>query len=147
MPAQKADPNDTTERFENAVKYGETVRCLRKNGLEAWNNFKADLPAIPIRWKPGTQEIYQKLRQLGVTGEDTDVKTDNWERHHFLLQLGRIIKNNPEGSYLRLMQIAYNIGQLEAEIRKSEAYTDEMKQFYDNNELAFIETYVDFDNQ
>lgn len=148
------------EHFANMVKYGKTVRGLKKNGLELWNSAKEGLPNVSVTWKPEAFGYYEKLRNLGVTGDDGDEKNGSWEPHHFLVQLGRIVKNNPEGNFIRLMQIAYNIGQLTCELELDEAreergeqtiYTDEIVNFFDDNNLDSIESYVSvalvYDNQ
>src|ERR1700722_19462110 len=98
------------------LHYGEHVRSNKIDGLEAWNKIKKItekyINKTNFKWTTIAWSIYQILKTLGVTGDDDDIKDETWEPNHFLLQLGRIVKNNinnPE--IIRLLQIAYNLGQ------------------------------------
>jgi hypothetical protein len=58
------------------------------------------------------------------------------------LQLVRIPKNNPECNIVRLVQIAYNLGQLSVEYKDDSVYTLAVKRFYDMNNLGAMSTYT-----
>ena len=85
--------------------------------------------------------IYQ-LRKIGITGDDHDQKDDVWEINHFVIQHGRIVKNN-EPNLIRLMQIAYNAGQKLASV---DQYPNEMlpkiDALYNQYEMNNIMSYI-----
>ena len=68
------------------------------------------------------------------------------ELMHFYLQHTRIPKNNQDKpDIFRLYQIAYNTGQLNAEItnvENNDIYTEDMKRFYIEYRLDNISTYI-----
>lgn len=137
----------TIQTLWNAVDaYGFSVRRQKKiSGLEAWNKIKSAIPVINIQWSETSKSIYEQLRRLGVTGDDDDEKNPSWEHHHFLIQHGRIVKNN-EGSLLRLLQIAYNTGQYRAAKCEKDAqnhYTELMLETYIIGDFGNPCTYTD----
>jgi hypothetical protein len=134
----------------NTIARGKAIRSENKDGLQAWNDMKNTLPSNEcVVWKKITMKYYSDLRELGVTGDDGDEKNENWAPNHFLLQLGRIIKNNPRGgNVVRLCQIAYNIGQLSAELDKEHlsgisVYTADMKRYFYKHGLGELNSYVE----
>lgn len=79
-------------------------------------------------------------------GFDKLILSNEVERHHFFIQLFRIMhlayNLDQEGlSMLKLMQIAYNIGQFKA-AHQQKAYPKELIEFFDTNKLGEISTYV-----
>lgn len=120
--------------------YGKYIRSKGKDGLESWNSIKNEIPDIKLSWKENAKRIYKDLRELGTTGDNNDKKDEKWEEQHFLLQHGRIIKNN-EGNLMRLMQIAYNSGQFCEANQKN--YSEEQKQYYSEHNLNNMFTYLD----
>lgn len=128
--------------WEKTIKYGYQTNTERRPGLEAWNRIKNSVPQYSLSWTENSKTIYENLRLMGVTGDDFDEKNESWEAHHFLIQHGRIVKNN-DGSLMRLLQIAFNAGQLQAVRERSQLYSEEMLRFYDENRLNRVDMFVD----
>jgi hypothetical protein len=149
--------------FNTVINYGYYVRKSEKNGLEAWNEIKKimsendymriKIDAVLNNWdieiyiegkqtkEPGLLYNYLKY-ELGLHGEEDDMEKmekKTWERNHFYLQLGRIPKNN-RCNMIRLLQIAYNIGQLVCEM-KGKRYNEKQMNFFFMNRLYKMETY------
>ena len=61
----------------------------------------------------------------------------------FIFSIPTLNYNTP--NLVRLMQIAYNAGQLKAAYN-DEIYTPELKQYYKENNLDNIETYMDLES-
>jgi hypothetical protein len=145
--------------FQKVIDYGKIVRSSGKDGLEAWNNIKNlfDDQLNCEKWTierivndkvmTNINDIYDYVyNTLDMKGDEYDDKIDHelWEKKHFFLQLIRIIKNNPEFSFRRLMQIAYNIGQLSNYIDNDPLFAGEPKKYFYDNDLYKISAYVDF---
>jgi len=128
------------------INYGYDVRINKKDGLERWNFVKPLFPPFSLNWKESSKKIYNDLVELGVnnseTSEESGLSHVEWERNHYLLQHGRIIYKNPEGSLVRLMQIAYNIGQFRAEQEKK-SYSVKQLTYYRTHKLDLLNTYID----
>lgn len=102
-----------------------------------------------------------KKNQLKIFGEEGDeedkaLEHDIWEQYHFFLQLIRIPKNNPEINLIRLLQIAYNLGQLSvyigdgsgfrsrsgSEFEANSVISFKAQQYFKLNNLDKLESYV-----
>jgi len=133
------------ELWEISINYGYNTRINKKDGFENWNLFKKILPDCKLEWKDTTNTIYTDLIALDVNADDDEKKSGfshaEWERHHYLIQHGRIIHNNPSGSLIRLLQIAYNAGQFKAELEKR-IYPAKQLQYYISHELNRVTTYI-----
>lgn len=131
------------------LHYGEYVRSNKMDGLEAWSKVKKItekyINKILFKWTSKLLFVYQILKSLGVTGDDDDIKNETWAPNHFLLQLGRIVKNNiNDPEIIRLLQIAYNLGQLKICIDQEKfPYTFEQLTFYKENNLKDLLSYFD----
>ena len=133
------------ELWDIVSEYGYNVRQKNINGLDAWNKIKPLLKSVKysLDWK---NNFYDDLLMVGVRDVDKeDMPYNEWQKHHFLIQHGRIVKRNPP-SIMRLMQIAFNSGQFRA-VRDSPIYTQEMLDFYDDNKLSDVETYIDISSK
>lgn len=76
---------------------------------------------------------------------DKNYLANGIEPHHFYIQHFRIpnLESN-KLSVLKLLQIAYNAGQFKAELEKNNSvYATEFVDFYKNNKLDQIDTYID----
>jgi len=130
-----------TKLWSCLIDYGYKTRINNKNGLERWNYVKQLFPEYKLTWKESSTKIYNNLLKLDVIEDETGLSHEEWERHHYLLQHGRIINNNPDGSLVRLMQIAYNIGQFRAEQEKK-SYPVKQLAYYNENKLDKISSYI-----
>ena len=152
------------ELFDKVIEYGKFVRENNLDGLEAWVGIKGlfDTGIICAGWNinrniggketSDINEIYEYVyNELGIKGEDTDDDKStteshlSWEKKHFLLQLIRIIKNIPGNkfSFVRLGQIAYNIGQISVYIDSDPIYERDPRDYYYSNELDKLKSYID----
>lgn len=153
--------------FNKVIEYGKYVRENNLNGLQAWTDIKGlfDSQITCPQWNTkrniggketsDINEIYLYVyNDLGMSGEDIDDDKSTteshltWEKKHFLLQLIRIIKNIPENkfSFLRLGQIAYNIGQLSVYMDSDDIYNGKPREFYLSNKLNKLESYVNINS-
>ena len=134
------------ELWNGITEYGYRTRQGKLDGLERWNNIKKTIPNIKIEWTNKSKKIFDDLKTFGVdsseNAEEAGLEKNEWDRNHFLIQHGRIIKNNPEGNLIRLFQIAYNAGQFRAENEKTQ-YSPDIRDYYVRNELNKLETYLD----
>jgi hypothetical protein len=147
--------------WDSFVKYGYEVRHGKKKGYDAWSVVKTPLASIDNDckfsiWNNKSVTYYDLLKnKLGLNGDtivdangnETNDVADHliWEPHHFMLQHGRIVKNN-KPSLLRLLQIAYNAGQLRAERQSNgdKAFANEQISFYNDstNGMTYIRSYI-----
>ena len=153
--------------FNKVIEYGKYVRENNLNGLIAWTDIKGlfnleiNCPKWNIIRNIGDKEssdieqiysyVYDNLDMRGEDSDDdksTQIAHLSWEKQHFFLQLIRIIKNIPENkfSFVRLGQIAYNIGQLTVYIDSDPIYDGSPRDYYYSNKLNELESYVDIDS-
>ena len=142
-----------TELWNKVQQYGFDVRQNKLDGQKMWEQIQTPLNINKIegKWDLILIGAYSHMKsKLGVKEvkceilESDKVKQhDVWEKLHFYLQHTRVpvLKFN-EPILCRLMQVAYNSGQLKAEYEDS-IYTDAMKEYYDKLKLNKMETYMD----
>jgi len=137
---------------------GCIVRNIGLDGKASWGVFKNELEQInrPSMLTSSIQAMLPKHYKV----EDNDLDHNNCiftigtltmkhfdkndemkEQHHFLIQHFRLIAMCTDNiiPFNRLMQLAYNAGQFEADRKK---YDPQIVAFYDANKLGDIETYV-----
>jgi hypothetical protein len=88
---------------------------------------------------------------LKMYGENNDhikyqIDSDSQLKYHFYLQLARIPFNN-NLELVRLLQIAYNIGQLSVHLDNDSIFTPEAKDYYQINKLHDINSYINLDDK
>ena len=148
-----------TEKLENLFdqikEYGKYIRNNKPDqGGTAWGELKKILESnVRGEWNPKVKEFFVYMRsdlkiqecENEIPIKDEVERHKMWEKHHFYLQHARIpTLNFNEASLTRLLQIAYNVGQLEAVWDdKFEFYTYELKGYYNQNSLYKMETYMD----
>ena len=98
-----------------------------------------------MQWKIDTIKRYHELSKGAdmKIPEKKDVPQEHheqWEVEHFFLQHFRIPHLN-KASLVKLMQIAYNAGQLEAE-RNSKHYPHDAKKYSADQQLILFSSYV-----
>lgn len=148
--------------------YGTVTRLGDLDGLKKWNELKANLEkcssgAFSTRWLDVAVARYYHMKKsepegglglLETVDECGDIK-QIWDYNHFFLQHARIPKNNrdkfPEGlndvTFVTLMQIAYNAGQLNAEmnVKKNPFYLAEHPNwitYYSAEKLSSFTSYI-----
>lgn len=83
--------------------------------------------------------------ELKIYGEEEDkvsksIDNNVWEQNHFFLQLIRIPKNN-ELNLIKLLQVAYNLGQLSVCLEKGN-FSSKAIDYFKTNNLDKLESYV-----
>jgi hypothetical protein len=137
----------------NDVKnYGFHVRTNDLDGLASWNTIKKEFIVNKVigGWDIKIVGVYAHMKtKLGIKEEpceidekDPSMQKKIWEKHHFYLQHARIpVLNINEPRLYRLMQVAYNAGQLKA-LFDDKFYTEDMVEYYDKNNLGKLGTYM-----
>ena len=137
--------------FDKVKKYGHHTRSNNLDGLDQWNKLKQILTkfsTINTEWEPTIKIHYLHMKnELGIKEEITETPDHStWQKHHFYLQHTRIPSLNPnDASIIRLMQIAFNAGQLQA-LWNDSFYTNEIKKYYLDNKFGEMGTYMTLDN-
>jgi hypothetical protein len=142
------------------MQYGTHVRKNGLNGLESWEKIKTLLEGVPCdtavdgcTWSNEASGYFEQLVHLALVEneEGSSLSHEQWERHHFFIQLGRIpYRSKGSLSLVRLFQIAYNIGQLRCEFTKmsgdgrdhDEVYTPALMTFFRDNKLYDARSYA-----
>jgi len=132
------------------IEYGTYVRINKLNGLDYWNMLKQFLKSnkTSFIWLPDAMSRFEEMKKMGIVDENNiekQIPQNIWEAHHFYLQHARIpFKNKNGATFVRLFQIAYNAGQLNAEmnIKKNSIYTEEWKKYYSVNNLNSPQEYA-----
>ena len=127
------------------IKYGDKF-----DGLKYWNSIKPFLNNIDNRvheeiiWNKNHDIVISNFSLVRSLIPEYDENNKLIEKNHFLLQQLNIPKkDNGNASFVRLMQIALNIGQMQKYINE---YPDNIKQLIDQNNLSNINTYMTNDN-
>ena len=147
------------ELWLDTIKIGNEVRKKKWDGQKEWQplkekygNYYFKKPNDKIKIKDSFKNIKDKTKykvkkkdkehqkvKLVVNGSELD---NTKEIHHFFIQHFRIpIMGDFELPIIKILQIAYNAGQFEAE-RENNTYSDEVTNFYDENALGRLDTYV-----
>jgi hypothetical protein len=140
--------NELTNLFNNVMKYGFLVRKHKLDGKKYWTNAENVISPNNIsmnKWSVQSYSFYYDLINMGVIEDPTMITThDEWQYNHFLLQHGRLIKK--ECALNRLLQIAYNGGQMAYCLKNSEGtyvYTYERIKYYVSNSMTRWSTYIE----
>jgi hypothetical protein len=144
--------NKLIDLYEKVKQYGKLTKTYKMDGLKQWRKIKPliQVSTVKAQWNNEVKDIYIDMRMklkleecIDEINEDDDkLRHDIWEKHHFYLQHGRIpMLNFNNGRLVRLLQIAYNAGQLSA-IFNDPFYTDQMKEYYREMKLDKIDTYM-----
>lgn len=161
--------------FNNLILYGKYVRTNQLDGLEYWNKIKEIVTHSrydsinnilgskwvitriindeqPYKQVDNLKEIYSfvhdNLRMYGEEGDEVKYNIDHdlWSKYHFYLQLARIpVKNNLDLG--RLLQIAYNLGQLSVHLNDDYIFTSKSKEYFETNQLNNINSYINLDGK
>jgi hypothetical protein len=143
--------------FNKVIWYGYKVRKNKLDGLEHWNKLKNCVKENNIdinidgNWEitvnntegdelDNINDIYDFFHDdLGMRGEEDDEKNEDWEKYHFFLQLARIPKKN-KLDLIRLLQVAYNIGQYNCD-KEEEKYDENAMMIFNENNLGKLVSY------
>lgn len=125
-------------------KYNDSL-----DGLGVWNNLKRSLVDIQkddlITWNSSHENMIYSLSEMKNSLKEYDEENNLIEKNHFLLQLFNIPKKDITAPFNRLIQIAFNIGQLKHEL-DDKKFGFNITQIYKENNMEKISTYMDDEN-
>jgi len=145
MDSQSTNSLDIKQLFATLISYGFLVKKNKCDGQKSWQKYKSLYESNKTIYHQKTILEIAKLIEYNV--DENDKQHDNVtiningkklsnkiEIEHFFIQLFRISKMNPNGLPLvKLLQIAYNIGQLNAVI-ELELFDRDIVQFYKSHQ-------------
>ncbi len=141
--------------YEYTFKQAQQVQLLEQDnndvdGRAIWKQIEMEVDGVNItglNYKDELKEIFSKMTNLinKYKMEESEYKPKS---NHFFMQLKNLVdkKSNFEIKLNRLLQIAYNAGQLSVFISKK-LISDELIDFINENNLLDLNTYVSKENQ
>jgi len=154
------DPKMTSllELWKDTLQTGYYVRKNKSDGLASWQPLKVKystnntvyqlsdkiIGLINCCFKKGVDTMEYTDCSVVLLGESSIAIKNGSDIPHFFVQHFRIpfMAGGKEISFFKLMQIAYNAGQFRAASEESNAYDCHTKNFYSDNKLDNLETYV-----
>jgi len=124
------------DMYNRVAEYGYCVRKNRLDGLKMWLLLKDTLSTVfgkkTYRWNIESSQIsgeYSKLgsKYIGHLEHVDEDEMDQWEKEHFLVQHIRILHESPEPTIVKMLQVAYNTGQLKSEMEESSEFYENLK--------------------
>jgi hypothetical protein len=117
---------DIDELFHLIKTYGNAVRETKRDGLAHWQFVKPALKTKDCKltsdWNPIMySEEYANFRKRVLQLEELHANGEKNEANHFIIQCLRIPVKE-KYSTIKILQIAYNIGQLEKSIDKNNSF-------------------------
>lgn len=135
--------------WKSTLSYGENSKEKNLDGLDSWHRLRNVLAKYPIlgKWKLESFQLYDQIIDLGLVDENPKkMNKDVWEKNHIYIQHGKIpLKNKMKPTLLKLLQIAFNAGQLRQQMinRNDQFYSQTMRDFYLTNALDQADTYME----
>jgi len=141
--------------WDTVILTGQTVRSSNSDGYQQWQPLKTlyeQITIVKFSVKESHKEAVEKFLKPGndlLNYVDCSINNGNFmvknqDAGHFFVQLYRIcLMEKFELSLVKLMQIAYNIGQFVASVKLGE-YPDEVVDYFFQNRLDKIDTYIDY---
>jgi hypothetical protein len=141
--------------WDKIFDYGVFVRTNNLDGLESWRKIKNLLQKYNCggEWLSEAISRYDEMKiKFNIEDIEKTESTDynEWEKTHFFFQHARIpfnsVKDN-DANLIRLMQIAYNAGQLKVVEQEEQnvlhpIYTQERKDYYQRHNLSSYISYM-----
>ncbi|AYV85610.1 MAG: hypothetical protein Satyrvirus25_15 [Satyrvirus sp.] len=147
--------------WNQLIDIGFNVRKNRLNGLEEWqpyknkySNYMVQDYSIGVPLRDNFINLCESFDYKYTDKDQTDtilkindeIFDNKIETNHFLIQHFRIPRLEHYRLLLvKILQLAYNIGQLRAVFLNENAFSNELKNFYYSNHLDDIGTYFDSD--
>lgn len=145
--------NTLQKNWDIMVQIGFEVRSNNKNGFDEWQPYKLKYNyKIDFSLLPSFQELVNSLNYQSFDAEHEKVLilindqllNNKIETEHFFVQHFRIPKMVGKIiSITKLMQIAYNVGQLKAVFQNENVFDENIKKYYVMHRLNKLDTYVD----
>ena len=159
LKKQVVKSKEITDLWKEVINYGYQVRCQGLNGEKAWSEYKEKIKDSNDYFL--TEKIFELIKKVNFSYTDDHKEQQNSsiliydeiylnefagkinEVNHFILQHFRIpnMAENKKISTVKLLQLAYNIGQAKCEFEKK-TYSDRLAKFYQENKLDEITTYI-----
>lgn len=146
--------NKTKQDFIETRNTGYNIRKNHENGLNGWQPIKtkyyAEIETFPVNreiielakrsLKFENDDMESQIITLNINDEILDNSKDT---NHFIIQLLRLcLLSKGIISYVKLMQIAYNIGQAEAVIDHEKTYSMNVLNFIHQYNLFAMTTFI-----
>jgi hypothetical protein len=141
--------------FEYVFNQGKEVQEIEHSGgtidgRGVWKNIEAQVESVDIKdlkYNSSLESIYEDMDKL-VEKYSIDKNEFEPKYNHFFMQLKNLVKlkSNFDIKLFRLLQIAYNAGQLSVNMEKKDFPID-IADFVRRNNLLSIDTYVSKENQ
>jgi hypothetical protein len=145
--------------WNHVVEAGYNVRKSKCNGQNMWQPFKNLYSKYQVKDQAKiivNNSIDDLIKQINYVKNEDDsdhlnvnitVKNllfeNKIEIHHFIIQHFRIpLMEKNELSLVKLLQIAYNVGQAQSEL-ENKTYDEHIIEFYNENKLNKLETFID----
>jgi hypothetical protein len=153
-----SDTMQVNELWNHVMRVGYTVRKNNCNGLYMWQPLKELYSKYEIEGYPKGVKVNDRIsklsREVRYTSKDkahenvtimiNSTQLENSaEAEHFIIQHFRIpITQEYKLQLVKVLQIAYNVGQAKAEFERGSAYNSEIESFYKKNRLGELSTFV-----
>jgi len=117
------------------VQYGYIVRYNQLDGLDSWVKLKTIIseisPKKKYKWACDMEMPFENLKSLEnkiiePIEDENPINYEKWEREHFFIQHFRIPAKNKNPKMVKILQVAYNTGQLLAEKSKIPYFYDHL---------------------
>ena len=136
--------------FRNVYDTARDVQREKKNGREIWNEIQATVKHIDIKGLEYREELKQIYEKMEVIIDKYNMRASEMVpiSNHFLMQLKNLVdaKSNFHIELYRVLQIAYNIGQLSIFIERDKLPRD-IVEFVKEHNLFDLDTYISLENQ
>lgn len=145
--------------WEYTFKQGQLVQAIENSkddnkidGKAVWGGIECQLTGINIeglRYNESLRPIYEKMDKVCDAHRMTEEGREfNPKYHHFFMQLQNLVvkKSNFEVKLNRLIQLAYNAGQLSQLIHLGKI-PDDIKHCVEENNLLSLDTYISKETQ
>jgi hypothetical protein len=137
---------DKAREVQHKTLSGEQI-----DGKAVWNSIEVKIKDIKLdinlEYNHSLYELYEKMDKI-IEKYDLASNEFNPITNHFFLQLKNLVKTKSNFIiYInRVLQIAYNAGQLSV-LLENNKLNDDIKQFTLQNNMLDLDTYVSTDNQ
>jgi hypothetical protein len=141
--------------FKYAFNQGRQVQEIEHSGgtvdgRGVWKNIEIQVESVEIKdleYNRSLESIYVKMDKL-IKKYSIDKNEFEPKYNHFFMQLKNLVKSksNFEIKLFRLLQIAFNAGQLSVNMEKKD-FPKDITEFVHENNLLLMDTYVSKENQ
>jgi mannose-6-phosphate isomerase-like protein (cupin superfamily) len=140
-------------KIESFLSRPEQKEGLRELDKIIGREWKIEVELSSGKKSSNIKEIYEfvhgedGLKIYGEEGEKESKSLEHgvWEQNHFFLQLVRIPKNN-ELCLIRLLHVAYNLGQLSVYLEK-ENFSSGAINYFKSNNLDKLDAYIKLNSE